>query len=159
MQTFKSGIGAEHGFYAQFNKIANIRNVVVCYIDHQPVGCGAFKEYDQKSVEIKRMFVKPEYRNQGLGLEILKELEMWASELKYSAAILETGKKQPEGNFVVSKGRYRIIKNFGQYEDVENRLGRYLTKGSFRFQKSMSNMTIIRNDYLMIVMQDGILHD
>ncbi|MBK6964973.1 MAG: GNAT family N-acetyltransferase [Bacteroidales bacterium] len=112
--------GAEHGFYAQFNKIANIRNVVVCYIDHQPVGCGAFKEYDQKSVEIKRMFVRPEYRNQGLGLAILKELEKWAAESNFSAAILETGKKQPEAITLYQKAGYRIIKNFGQYEHVEN---------------------------------------
>ncbi len=112
--------GAEHGFYAQFNKIANIRNVVVCYIDHQPVGCGAFKEYDQNNVEIKRMFVRPEYRNQGLGLAILKELEKWAAESNFSAAILETGKKQPEAITLYQKAGYRIIKNFGQYEHVEN---------------------------------------
>jgi putative acetyltransferase len=112
--------GDEHLFYAQFNKIANIRNVVVCCIDQKPVGCGAFKEYDQNSVEIKRMFVKPEYRNRGLGLEILKELELWASELKFTAAILETGKKQPEAIKLYQKAGYRIIKNFGQYKNVEN---------------------------------------
>lgn len=112
--------GAEHGFYAQFNKIANIRNVVVFYIDQKPVGCGAFKEYDQNSVEIKRMFVRPEYRNQGLGLAILKELEKWAVELNFSAAILETGKKQPEAITLYQKAGYRIIENFGQYEHVEN---------------------------------------
>lgn len=112
--------GDEHLFYAQFNKIVNIRNVVVCYLDHKPVGCGAFKEYDQNSIEIKRMFVRPENRNQGLGLEILKELESWASELKYSVAILETGKKQPEAIKLYQKAGYRIIENFGQYKDVEN---------------------------------------
>ncbi|MHC1777444.1 MAG: GNAT family N-acetyltransferase [Lentimicrobium sp.] len=112
--------GDEHLFYAQFNKIVNLRNVVVCYTDHQPVGCGAIKEFDQKSVEIKRMFVKPEYRNLGLGLGILKELELWASELKYQAAVLETGKKQPEAIKLYQKAGYRIIENFGQYRNVEN---------------------------------------
>lgn len=112
--------GDEHLFYAQFNKIVNLRNVVVCYKNHQPAGCGAFKEVDQKSVEIKRMFVRPEYRNQGLGFGILKELELWASELKYQAAILETGKKQPEAISLYQKAGYRIMKNFGQYEHVEN---------------------------------------
>ena len=80
--------GDEHLFYSQFNKIINIRNVVVCYIDENPIGCGAFKEYDQNKVEIKRMFVRPEYRGQGIGLDILSELELWALELKYSATIL-----------------------------------------------------------------------
>lgn len=71
--------GNEHFFYAQFNKIQNIRNVIVCYIDNKPVGCGAFKEYDQEKVEIKRMYVLPGYRKQGIGLSILSALESWVA--------------------------------------------------------------------------------
>ena len=37
----------EHACYAQFNKIATIRNAVVCYVDDKAIGCGAFKEYGQ----------------------------------------------------------------------------------------------------------------
>ena len=112
--------GNEHTFYAQFNKIENIRNVVVCYMNKKPVGCGAFKEYDKKKVEIKRMYVRPEFRGRGVGLAILKELELWASELNYSECILETGKRQPEAIRLYQKAGYSIIKNFGQYENVEN---------------------------------------
>jgi len=112
--------GDEHSFYAQFNKTDNIRNVIVCYIDDKPIGCGAFKEYDEKKVEIKRMFVQPEYRGHGIGLKILNELELWALELNYSECILETGKKQPEAIRLYQKAGYTIIKNYGQYENVEN---------------------------------------
>lgn len=112
--------GDEHSFYSQFNKIVNISNVIVCYIDNIPTGCGAFKEYDEKKAEIKRMFVKPAYRGQGIGLNILKELEVWASELNYQEYILETGKKQPEAIRLYQKAGYTIIKNYGQYEHVEN---------------------------------------
>src|SRR6478736_5840992 len=87
--------GEDHGFYSQFNKIENIRNVVVCYAGSEPIGCGAFKKYDEKKVEIKRMFVQPTHRGKGIGLDILSELEKWAAELSYSACVLETGKKQP----------------------------------------------------------------
>ena len=112
--------GDEHSFYAQFNKIENIRNVIVCYIDDNPIGCGAFKEYDEKKVEIKRMFVQPEYRGKRIGLYILKELELWASELNYPECILETGKKQLEAIRVYQKAGYTITKNYGQYEHIEN---------------------------------------
>ena len=112
--------GDEHNFYAQFNKIENIRNVVVCYIDNKPIGCGAFKKYDDKRVEIKRMFVLPGYRGQGIGHNILKELEEWASALNYNECILETGKKQPEAIRLYQKAGYAIMKNYGQYENVEN---------------------------------------
>ena len=112
--------GDEHGFYAQFNKIDTIKNVIVCYIDDKPIGCGAFKPYDEKTVEIKRMFVQPEYRGHGIGLNILKELELWAAELNYPACILETGKKQPEAIRLYEKAGYDIIKNYGQYAEVES---------------------------------------
>ena len=112
--------GDEHSFYAQFNKIENIHHVIVCFIDGKLVGCGAFKKYDEQKAEIKRMFVQPGYRGQGIGLQILKQLELWALEVNYSACILETGKKQPEAIRLYQKAGYTIIKNYGQYENVKN---------------------------------------
>ena len=112
--------GEDHTFYAQFNKIQNIRHAIVCYLDDRPIGCGAFKEFERDKVEIKRMFVKPEYRGKGIGIKILRELELWAWELGYSACVLETGKKQPEAIRLYEKAGYIRIKNYGQYENVAN---------------------------------------
>ena len=112
--------GDEHAFYAQFNKIQSIRNVVVCYADDKPIGCGAFKEYESGTVEIKRMFVLPEYRGHGIGLKVLNELELWAAESDYTTCVLETGKKQPEAIRLYEKASYEKIKPYGQYKNVEN---------------------------------------
>ncbi len=112
--------GEEHTFYAQYNKIDKLRNAVVCYEENIPVGCGAFKAYDTKSVEIKRMFVQPESRGKGIAGLILKELENWAAELNYKEAILETGKKQTDAVHLYQKSGYTIISNYGQYENIEN---------------------------------------
>jgi len=112
--------GDEHSFYDQFNKIENIRHAIVCYVDDRPIGCGAFKEFEPKKAEIKRMFVMPGYRGMGIGLLILKELESWASEVNFVECILETGKKQPEAIRLYQKAGYTIIKNYGQYENIEN---------------------------------------
>jgi putative acetyltransferase len=112
--------GDDHAFYSQFNKTATLRHVIVCYIDDKPVGCGAFKEYDEKKVEIKRMFVLPGFRGKGIASGVLKELELWASALNYSACVLETGKNQPEAISLYQKAGYTIIKNYGQYENIEN---------------------------------------
>lgn len=112
--------GDEHAFYAQFNKIAALKHVVVGYAEGQPVACGAFKPFDEKSVEVKRMYVLPERRSQGLASQILLELESWASEVGYARCVLETGKKQPEAIRLYQKSGYEIIPNFGQYAGVEN---------------------------------------
>ena len=112
--------GAEHAFYAQFNKLDNIKNTIVCFDDNEAIGCGAFKQYDETTVEIKRMFVKPSYRAKGAATEVLQELEKWAIENNFSSAILETVKNQPEAVALYKKNGYTIISNFGQYKDVEN---------------------------------------
>ena len=39
--------GEDYSFYAQFNKLDNIKNTVVCYHQKEPVGCGALKKYTE----------------------------------------------------------------------------------------------------------------
>ena len=112
--------GDEHSFYAQFNKIDKIREVVVAYENEKAVGCGAFKEYSASAAEIKRMFVRPENRGRGIAGKILTELESWAKELKFSECVLETGVKQPEAIRLYKKSGYETIPSYGQYLNVEN---------------------------------------
>ena len=111
--------GKDHAFYAQFNKLDNIKNTIVCFDDNEAIGCGAFKQYDETTVEIKRMFVKPSYRAKGAATKVLQELEKWAIENNFSSAILETVKTQPEAVALYKKNSYTIIPNFGQYKNVE----------------------------------------
>jgi putative acetyltransferase len=114
--------GDAHEFYDQFNKIDNIRYVIVAYENNKPAGCGAIKEYKPDSMEIKRMYVKTENRKKGIASKILAELEIWASELNYSRCILETGKGQPEAIELYKKNGYTLIPNYGQYAGVDNSL-------------------------------------
>jgi len=107
--------GDSNAFYMQFNKIDELRHVVVCYINDLPIGCGALKSFDQKRMEVKRMYVLPDYRGQGIAIAVLNELEKWATELNYEACILETGKMQPEAITLYHKCNYQIIPNYGQY--------------------------------------------
>jgi len=112
--------GEEHTFYRQFNQISNIKHAVIAYKDKQAVACGAFKQYSDKTVEIKRMFVHSEHRGQGIAQQVLHELEKWATELKYNTYILETGKRQPEAIRLYEKAGYIRIPNYGQYQSIEN---------------------------------------
>ncbi len=112
--------GAEHGFYAQYNKIDLIRHAVVAYRDGEPVGCGAFKEFEPGTVEIKRMYVRPENRKQGVAQTVLGELEKWAAELDYTTTVLETGKRQPEAIALYQRCAYALTPNYGQYVGIEN---------------------------------------
>jgi putative acetyltransferase len=110
--------GEDHDFYAQHNTLDKINHVVVCYQDDVAIGCGAFKKLDSNTVEIKRMFVHPDFRGKGIASAVLKELELWASEFNYTNSVLETGKNNPEAIALYHKSGYKIIPNYGQYENI-----------------------------------------
>ncbi|MDX2248375.1 MAG: GNAT family N-acetyltransferase [Bacteroidia bacterium] len=112
--------GDEHAFYAQFNKIAQIKYAIVAYRDDKALACGAIKEFSPNTMEVKRMFTLPEYRGKGIAHQILEELEKWAAELSCERCVLETGKKQPEAIKLYEKSGYVRIPNYGQYLNVEN---------------------------------------
>jgi len=112
--------GEEHAFYAQYNHIVDIPNVVLAYDGESVAACGAFKKLDTYTVEIKRMYTLPGYRGKGIAQEVLSRLEFWAKEMGFSRCILETGKKQPEAIRLYGKSGYSVIENYGQYAGVEN---------------------------------------
>lgn len=112
--------GDEHAFYDQFNKIAHIRHALVARVDGHAVGCGAIRPFNTGVMEVKRMFVLPEFRGKGIASGILSELERWAVELGAHACCLETGKNQPEAIALYQKCGYEHIPNYGQYAGVEN---------------------------------------
>lgn len=104
--------------YDQYNTIEQLATVIVAYYDDQPIGCGAMKPYEMDAVEIKRMYVHPDSRGQGIAGRILNELEGWAKELGYTRAVLETGVKQAEAIGLYQKHGYQRIENYGQYRDM-----------------------------------------
>jgi len=112
--------GAEHKYYAQYNTLDSIPHTVIVYDNDKPVGCGAIKEFSKDAVEVKRMFVHPDHRRQGIAKQILDELEQWAKELGYTGCILETGKRQEEAVALYMGYGYKQIPNYGQYEKMDN---------------------------------------
>jgi GNAT superfamily N-acetyltransferase len=114
--------GPDHGFYHQFNGLAGLDRVVLAEYNGQAVACGGMKEFDQNTLEVKRMYTKAAFRGQGLAGTVLQELERWAAEAGYTRIVLETGKRQPEAVAFYTKHRYQRIENYGPYQGVENSL-------------------------------------
>lgn len=112
--------GETNEFFAQYNKIDLIKNVVIVYEKDKAVGCGAMKEYESGIVEIKRMFVPIEKRGKGIAGRILTELQVWAKELGYRKCVLETGDKMVEAIGLYKKNNFKIIPNYGQYANIES---------------------------------------
>lgn len=113
--------GEDHAFYSLYNGLEQIRHAVLSYTaGDQAVGCGAMKQVAPGTMEVKRMYVLPSHRGEGIATEVLRELEKWARDLKMSQIILETGKRQPEAIRLYEKSGYLRIANFEPYVGVEN---------------------------------------
>lgn len=112
--------GDADAFFAQFNKVDSIQNVVLVHDGEVPVGCGAFKPIGDDAVEVKRMFTAPEHRNRGIASTVLNALEEWARELGYRRCVLETGALLKDATALYVKHGYTVIPNYGPYVGVES---------------------------------------
>ncbi|MBN2852071.1 MAG: GNAT family N-acetyltransferase [Clostridia bacterium] len=105
--------------YDQYNKKEEIHTVFVVYIDDIPVACGGFKHYDTGTSEVKRVFVRKEYRHRGIATHVMKMIEKEAKNKGYARLILETGNMLAEAMALYYSLDYHIIENYGQYKQMK----------------------------------------
>ena len=88
---------------------------VVARLDGQAVGCGGLRSLGPAVGEIKRMFVAPTVRRQGVGRALLTGLEDAARDLGWTALRLETGLRQPEAIALYQDTGYERIPDYGHW--------------------------------------------
>jgi putative acetyltransferase len=88
---------------------------LVATAGNRPVACGAVREAGPAIGEIKRMFVRSEYRGRRIGRAILAALEARSVDLGYSTLRIETGDRQPEAIALYRSAGYLVIPPFGKY--------------------------------------------
>lgn len=95
----------------------------------RPVATGGWRSqerneegYSDGDAEIKRMFVIPEGRGNGLARRILAALEADARAAGRSRMVLETGDKQPEAIALYTSSGYTPCEKFGHYRTYESSL-------------------------------------
>ena len=92
---------------------------VVARLDGEAVGCGALRPTPNNDTvaEIKRMYVRPSARGQGISRHILNKLETLAAEFDYATIQLETGEYQGEAIGLYESSGYSRINCYGPYVD------------------------------------------
>jgi GNAT superfamily N-acetyltransferase len=72
---------------------------LVARLDGHPVGGVGLRPISDPALnigEIKRLWVRPDLRRQGMGLQLMQEVEVRARQLGYRQLFLESGYAQPE---------------------------------------------------------------
>ena len=90
--TVISLVGDVHLRYAKVNDPKNMACIVVAYEGNTPMGCGCWKAVDEKTAEVKRIFVEPQFRRRGVASAIIDLLESHILASGYSQILLETAR-------------------------------------------------------------------
>jgi len=82
------------------------------------LGCGAIVSQNNDGLygELKRIYVKPKYRGQGVSKTIMQQLIAHAKDSQLSVIRLEAGIKQPEALTLYSKLGFKERSEFGRYQ-------------------------------------------
>ncbi|MCW3013436.1 MAG: GCN5-related N-acetyltransferase [Solirubrobacterales bacterium] len=85
---------------------------IVGWRDGEPICCGGIKRLPDGACEIKKMFVTPATRGQGVARALLAALEDLAREVGYTVVRLDTGPRQPHAQRLYESEGYAPIANF-----------------------------------------------
>jgi putative acetyltransferase len=85
---------------------------MVAVVGRTAVGCGAIQPLDPVTVELKRMYVRPDHRGRGVARRLLSALEAWAVSAGYDRIRLETGILQPEAIGLYESSGYDPIAGY-----------------------------------------------
>jgi len=88
---------------------------LVIYKDGTPVGCGALRLIEPDTAELKRMYVAPAARGEGLGRRLLLALEAEARALHVWRLVLETGVRQAAALALYRSNGFQPIPLYGEY--------------------------------------------
>lgn len=112
-------IGDELAKYDNYNEFKTPHVVLLALDLKKPVACASYRIFSEDSVEFKRVFVKRDYRKQGLAYKLIKQLEKSAigDDFKYSYIV--TGKNNHAAINLYEKLDYHLVDNFGQFVNDE----------------------------------------
>ena len=107
---------SHHGFTVE--KL--LREAVVFFVmrhERVPAGCGGIKLFDTDYGEVKRMYVRPQFRGLGFGTLMLNHLAAYARQQGVEVLRLETGIYQLEAISLYERFGFQRIAPFGAYKD------------------------------------------
>ncbi len=108
---------ASHHGYSVETLLREAVAFFVIRVDQTPAGCGGIQWCDGTYGEIKRMYVRPQFRGLGLGKQLLNYLADYARQHGVTVLRLETGISQPEAIGLYERCGFQRIPPFGAYQE------------------------------------------
>lgn len=80
-------------------------------------GCVALRKFDSTSCEMKRLYVRPEFRGQGIARGLVEEVMQAARELKYRKVLLDTLPEMAEAQALYRSLGFREVPPYRTYTE------------------------------------------
>ncbi len=90
------------------------------------VGCGGVQRISPRTAEIKRMWIKREWRRGGLGARLLSELEARALDLACSTVVLDINEALHEAQAMYTTAGYTPIEPYNDNPYAHHWFGKQL---------------------------------
>jgi len=97
--------------------------LLLAFYNDQPAGCVALRQLDDRSCEMKRMFVYPEFHGKRIGWALAKAIIDEAKKIGYSSMKLDTSMRQVEAQKLYQSFGF---KNTEPYYDLPEKLKNWL---------------------------------
>ena len=83
-------LGEDKRYYTRYSEKENLEKVWIVYCDGFPAGCIAYRKKEEGTGEVKRMFIRKEYRGRGMSGELLLTVQNYAGEQRCHTLFLDT---------------------------------------------------------------------
>lgn len=144
--------------YIPYNQLYDIHDVVLAYDGQFPVGCASFKQYIREKnqnnhiAEIKRVFVREQYRGFGISKELMNNLEIQAIKQGYKKLILESGESLIAAMNLYKRLGYQVIANYEPYVDMPKSICMEKAIGCYYYKKAtIDDLEILVNSRIKVL--------
>ena len=115
-------LGEDSVYYTRYSAGEKLQAVWVAYDGEAPVGCAAYRKKSRGVGELKRMFVKGEYRGRGISKALLTAVEEYARQRGDRALYLDTRVTlEPAMTLYRRAGFVEVARN-GLYVELQKKL-------------------------------------
>lgn len=115
-------LGEDKWCYTRYNENEKIEKVWVAYFDNFPIGCIAYRKKANRIGEVKRLFIKNEYRGKGFSKELLKTVEYHAKEQGCTTLFLDTRITLEPAVSIYHSFGFNIVFQQGLYIQMEKKV-------------------------------------
>lgn len=105
--------------FITYNLSDCIHDVLIAYLDGLPIACAGLKRYSETDVEIKRVWVEPQYRGHNIATNLMNKLEFTAKQQGFGRMILQTREIMTDAVNLYKKLGYCQIQNYPPYDNMK----------------------------------------